>query len=323
MERSSQTSLIDYIEKVSGSEAKEAYDFAALASAPNTVRAYKADWEHFVGWCDGKKLAPLPAEPEILATYTRFCAETLGLKISTISRRLSAISEIHQRGGFSSPTSTWVVRNTMKRLKREHGSQAEAKQPLLVNDLRKILRLCDTKTLVGVRDKAVILVGFASSLRRTEIANLDIEDISKGEEGLVLTIRQEKSCPAGRKVGLPYGKYPETCAVSALTHWFEASGIQTGPLFRAVTKLGNPRKTRMSGKTVALIVKKYSDQIGKSPNTMAGHSLRSGFATSAALAGASERSIQKQTGHVSIDVLRRYIREAEVFRDNALSILDL
>lgn len=326
MDNKSETTLVTTTgDELSSLEAMEAYEFAALADAPNTQRAYKADWKHFVTWCANRKRCPLPVEPDVLATYTRFCAEKLKLKMSTVSRRLSAISEAHLRSGLKSPTQEWVVRNTMKRLRREHGTPPKGKEPLLVEDLKKIVELCDTTTLSGIRDKAVLLVGFGSSLRRSDISNLDFEDISKAEEGLVLMIRKEKTDQKrlGRKVGLPYGKYPETCAIRALCHWIEASQLRSGPLFRAVTKFDKPRQTRMSSGTVATIVKKYCDLIGKSPRNMSGHSLRSGFATSAAMAGASERSIQNQTGHASVEVLRRYIREAEIFRDNALKTLDL
>ncbi len=311
--------------KLANLEAREAYEFAALADAPNTQKAYRADWKHFTTWCFNRKKSALPVEPEVLATYLRFCAEKLKLKMSTVSRRVSAISEAHKRSGLKSPTQEWVVRNTMKRLRRELGEPARGKEPLLVDDLKDIVELCDTSTLVGVRDKAVLLVGFGSSLRRSDISNLDVEDISKAEEGLVLMVRKEKTDQErrGRKVGLPYGKHPETCAVRALCHWIEVSGLRSGPLFRAVTKFDKPRQTRMSAQTVALIVKKYCSLIGKSSRNFGGHSLRAGFATSAAMAGASERSIQKQTGHASVEVLRRYIREAEVFRDNALAQLDL
>jgi len=155
--------------------------------------------------------------------------------------------------------------------------------------------------------------------------NLDVEDIAKADEGLVLMIRKGKTDQnrEGRKIGIPFGKDPHTCPVRVLCEWMVAAQISEGPLFRAVTKLHRPRSTRMSDRVVAEIVKRYCRFIGKRVPFFSGHSLRAGFATSAALAGASERSIQKQTGHASLAVLRRYIREAEIFRDNAFSKLSL
>ncbi|MGZ5950265.1 MAG: site-specific integrase [Isosphaeraceae bacterium] len=184
---------------------------------------------------------------------------------------------------------------------------------------------CCPQTLAGRRDKAILLVGFCGAFRRSDLVNLDIEDLAKADEGLVLMVRKGKTDQKrqGRKIGIPYGKDPLTCPVRALCEWIAEAQITSGPLFRAVTKFGRPRPTRLCDRVVAEIVKKYCKQIGKRVPLFSGHSLRAGFATSAAIAGASERSIQKQTGHASVNVLRRYIREAEMFRDNALSKLDL
>ena len=262
--------------------------------------------------------------PDDLALYLRYCAEKLGLKVSTVQRRVSAISEAHARNGHPSPAGEWVVRNTMRRLRRDLGAPARGKNPVLVKDLKAMLAHCP-QTLAGRRDKAILLVGFCGAFRRSDLVNLDIEDLAKADEGLVLMVRKGKTDQKreGRKIGIPYGKDPLTCPVRALCEWIAEAQITSGPLFRAVTKFGRPRPTRLCDRVVAEIVKKYCKQIGKRVPLFSGHSLRAGFATSAAIAGASERSIQKQTGHASVNVLRRYIREAEMFRDNALSKLDL
>lgn len=305
-------------------ETSEAFEFAAQADAPNTQRAYTADWKHFLSWCSKRNRCPLPADPDDLALYLRFCAEKLGLKMSTVERRMAAISEAHGRNGHVSPTHEWVIRNTMRRLRRELGSPARGKNPILVADLKKMIRKCPG-TLAGARDKAILLTGFSGALRRSDLVNLDVEDISKADEGLVLMIRKGKTDQKreGRKIGIPFGHDPLTCPVRALCEWLEASRITEGPIFRAVTKFDRPRPTRLSSNVVAEIVKKYCALVGKRASLFAGHSLRAGFATSAAIAGASEHSIQKQTGHQSLLVLRRYIREAEMFRDNAVGKLDL
>ena len=162
-------------------------------------------------------------------------------------------------------------------------------------------------TLAGRRDKAILLVGFCGAFRRSDLVNLDIEDLAKADEGLVLMVRKGKTDQKreGRKIGIPYGKDPLTCPVRALCEWIAEAQITSGPLFRAVTKFGRPRPTRLCDRVVAEIVKKYCKQIGKRVPLFSGHSLRAGFATSAAIAGASERSIQKQTGHASVNVLRQ------------------
>lgn len=305
-------------------EVSEAYEFAALADAPNTQRAYLSDWKHFLSWCKKQNRSPLPIDPDSLALYLRYCAEKERLKISTVERRLAAISEAHSRNKFQSPSSEWVVRNTMKRLRRELGTPARGKNPILISDLRKMVKLCPD-TLAGMRDKAVLLIGFAAALRRSDIVNLDVEDISKADEGLVLMIRRGKTDQKrrGRKIGVPFGQDPLTCPVKALCGWLEAAHIFEGPVLRSVNKFDHPSPNRLSDGVVADIVKKYCAKIGKRISLFSGHSLRAGFATSAAIAGASERSIQKQTGHQSLLILRRYIREAEMFRDNAFSKLGL
>lgn len=305
-------------------ESLDAFEYAALADAPNTQRAYASDWKHFLSWCRNRNRCPLPVNPDDLALYLRFCAQKLELKVSTVQRRLSAISEAHSRNGHQSPAGDWIVRNTMKRLRRELGAPARGKNPILVDDLKAMIAHCPP-SLAGARDRAVLLIGFCGALRRTDLVNLDIEDISSADEGLVLMIRKGKTDQKreGRKIAIPFGHEPLSCPVRALCEWVDFAQITVGPLFRAVTNLGRPRPTRLSDRVVAEIVKRYCALIGKSVSQFAGHSLRAGFVTSAAMAGATERSIQKQTGHASLIILRRYIREAELFTDNAFNKLNL
>jgi len=305
-------------------EIAELHRFAALADSKNTQRAYSADWRHFLAWCKRRNKCPLPASSDDVASYVRFCATTLKLKMTTVGRRLASISEAHKRNKQNSPTSEWVVKNTMRRLRRELGTPARGKKPLLVDDLIKMVSYC-SPTLSGKRDKAVLLFGFAGAFRRSELVSLNIEDITTSDEGMVLMIKGSKTDQKreGRKVAIPFGINRNTCPINALLDWLDAANISSGPLFRAVTKFERPRDTRMSDRVVAEIVKKYSALIGKRINSFSGHSLRAGLATSAAIAGASEASIQKQTGHKSLLILRRYIRDASLFRDNAASKLSL
>ena len=305
-------------------EALELYHYAAGADATNTQRAYGSDWKQFLAWCKKRKVEPLPANPDDIARYIRDCAEKQKLKISTVRRRLSAISEAHKRNGFDSPCGEWVVTNTMKRLRRELGKPARGKSPLLVKDLKAMLSHCPP-TLAGLRDKAVLLIGYTGAFRRSELVRVEIDDITASDEGIVILIAESKTDQkrVGRKVAIPFGKDPKTCPVRALLTWLDAANIVEGPVFRAFTKAGTPRTTALSDRMVAEIVKAYCKKIKKRVALFSGHSLRSGLATSAAIAGASERSIQQQTGHKSIMVLRRYIRDASLFRENAAAKLDL
>lgn len=305
-------------------EIRELHRFASMADAQNTQRAYLADWKHFLSWCKKRNKAPLPVDPDNLAHYIRFCAEKLQLNISTVRRRLSAIAEAHKRNRYQSPCSEWVVKNTMRRLRRELGKPAIGKSPILVKDLKEMISLCPT-TLAGLRDRAVLLVGFAGAFRRSDLVSLNVDDITTSDEGMVILIRRGKTDQKreGRKVAIPFGKDPITCPIKSLLDWLEATHITTGPVFRAVTKFDQARTTRMSDRVVAEIVKKYCGLIGKRISGFSGHSLRAGLATSAAMAGASEASIQKQTGHKSLLILRRYIRDASLFRENAANKLGL
>ena len=306
------------------SEIRELHRFAAHADSENTQRAYAADWMHFLSWTSKRKKLALPALPEDVAQYVRFCAQKLKLEVSTVTRRLSSIAEAHKRNGYESPCAEWIVKNTMRRLRRELGRPAKGKDPILVKDLREMVAKCPP-TLAGLRDRAVLLIGFAGAFRRSELVAVNVDDITASDEGIVILIRSGKTDQKreGRKVAIPVGKDPLTCPVRALAEWLDGARISTGPVFRGMTKFGRARTTRMSDRVVAELVKTYCRKIGKRVGSFSGHSLRAGFATSAAIAGASERSIQKQTGHASVLVLRRYIREAEMFRDNALGKLDL
>lgn len=305
-------------------EIRELHSYADDASSGNTQRAYRSDWRHFELWCSERKVVAMPIGADELALYLKCCVEELGLSVSTTRRKLAALADAHNRERAPFPQDAWIVRNTMRRLRRENGRPARGKAPLLTKDLKKMIGHCPP-TLQGARDKALLLLGFAAALRRSELVNLDIEDLAACDEGLILTIRRSKTDQSGEgfRKGIPFGKNIEVCPVKAVALWLEASNIQSGPLFRGIKKNGKIRQSRLSDRVVALIVKKYSGLINKKVDSFAGHSLRAGFATSAAIAGASEHSIQKQTGHANLNVLRRYIREAEMFRDNAMNKIGL
>ena len=177
----------------------------------------------------------------------------------------------------------------------------------------------------GQRDRALLLVGFAGAFRRSELVGIDVEHIEFVVEGMVILLSKSKTDQegAGRKVGIPFGHNAATCPVGALTTWLEAAGIDSGPVFRPVGRGGNVGAGRLANRSVALLVKHYVETIGRDPRAFAGHSLRAGHATAAALAGVEERDIMRQTGHRSTAMLRRYIRDGSLFRSNSAAGLGL
>lgn len=300
-----------------------AFTFATASKAPATIRAYRSDWQHFSTWCEAHGLVALPAEPSTVALYLTDMAATA--KVATLTRRLSSISQAHRTAGHESPTGAQLVRTTMAGIRRTLGTAQTAKAPILTADLRAFTAGLAPDRVIDVRDRALLLLGFAGAFRRSELVALDIDDVLDGPDGLTVTIRRSKTdqAGAGRKVGIPYGSNPDTCPVRALRAWLAAAEITAGPVFRAVDRHGNVAGARLSGEAVALVVKRHAGRLGLPIGAYAGHSLRAGLATAAAQAGASERSIMNQTGHRSLPVVRRYIRDGSLFRDNAAAVVGL
>jgi integrase len=300
----------------------QAREFARHSKAENTLRGYRADWRDFCSWCESHALSPLPASPETVAVYIAECAGRL--KVGSIQRRLNAIAEAHKATGLESPTSSGLVRNTLKGIRRALGTATASKAPTLTDDIRAMVDACDTG-LIGSRDRALVLLGFAGAFRRSELVALDIADCTFGKDGLTVTLRRSKTDQdgAGRKIGIPYGSNPETCPVRTVQAWLAEAGADSGPLFRSINRHGQVQAGRLSGIDVARVVKKLAVRAGLDPAKYAGHSLRAGHATSAAIAGASERSIMNQTGHRSVQMVRRYIRDGSLFRENSAGKLGL
>jgi len=301
-----------------------AMKFIQAAKSAATLRAYRTDWSDFERWCGARALASLPAAPATVALYLADRAETL--KPATLTRRLAAIAKAHSAAGHDSPASLRhaAVSEVLKGIRRTKGTTQAQKTPLLVNQLRAAVTNGRADRL-GLRDRALLLVGFAGAFRRSELVSLNLADAEFTENGLVLTLRRSKVDQEGqgRKVGLPFGGSASTCPVRALKAWLDASGITEGPLFRSVDRHGRVSPGRLSDRAVALAVKRAADVAGLDPRNFAGHSLRSGLATSAAAAGVSERSIMNQTGHRSVHMVRRYIRDGSLFRDNAAAQIGL
>lgn len=302
--------------------ADRASEFVQSAKAASTVRAYRCDWSHFESWCMGHGQSTLPATAETVALYLTDLASTH--KTATLTRRLSAISQAHQIAGFESPTRSSQVRLVMAGIRRTKGTAHQGKAPVLVDDLRRMISALPDN-LLGVRDRAILLTGFGLAARRSELVALDVADAEFTRDGLVINIRRSKTDQeqAGRKIGIPYGSNPATCPVRALQDWLARCGFNEGPLFRPIDRFGRVSQKRLTPAAVADVVKRYAAKVGLNANEFAGHSLRAGLATSAAMGGASERAIMAQTGHRSLTVLRRYIRDGSLFRENAVASVGL
>lgn len=297
--------------------------FIRQSKSTRTLRAYETAWQDFLAFCQTEALAPLPALPETVSLYIAYIADHA--KVATIQQRLVAISQAHQAAGYSSPTSDLEVRATMGGIRRAKGVAPKTKRATTTRILKQMLQTLPTDTLQGLRDRALLLMGFAGAFRRSELVGLQVSDFAKVEEGYVVTLRRSKTDQeaAGRLIGIPYGTSPDTCPVRSLDRWLKAAGISEGPVFRSVKKGGKVTPEGLGDRSVALIVKKAATAAGFNPEEFAGHSLRAGLATAAAVAGVSERKIMDQTGHRSEAMVRRYIRDGNLFRDNAASKVGL
>jgi integrase len=254
----------------------------------------------------------LPAAPETVVLYLSTLAETA--KVSTLTRRISAISQAHQAAGLETPTAHLMVRKLMAGIRRSKGTAQTGKRPLAAADLRALFAPLDSRRILDVRDRALLLVGFAGAFRRSELVGLDVTDLAFNTAGLIVNIRRSKTDQEGqgRRVGIPYGSTPATCPVRALEAWLAALGADEGPLFRAINRHGQLAGRRLTAQSVALVIKRLAAQAGMEADDLAGHSLRAGLATAAAAAGVPERAIMAQTGHRSLATLRKYIREGSL-----------
>jgi integrase len=299
-----------------------AAEYVAAAKAANTLRAYRSDWREFSAWTAWRELEPLPAMPETVALYLTDLADAA--KTSTIARRLAAIAQAHRAAGLPTPTDDPAVKAVWAGIRRVHGTAPEGAAPLTIGLLRRVVEALPDGP-AGLRDRVLLLVGFAGALRRSELVALDVDDIEQRPAGLVVRIRRSKTDPegAGRLVGIPFGSNPATCPVRAVRAWLQATGIATGPLLRPVNRHGTVAPGRLTAASANRAVQRAVRQAGIDPTPYSAHSLRAGLATSAAEAGVSERAIMAQTGHRSLAVARSYIRSGSLFRDNAAAQVGL
>jgi integrase len=270
-------------------------------------------------------LPHLPATPTTVALYITDRAGSF--RSATITRRLTSITKAHQAAGFeASPSSShhFVVSETLKGIRRTIGTAQEGKAPLLTSDIRRIVASCP-ETLSGLRDKALVLIGFAGAFRRSELAAIDFTHLSFTKDGLVIDLCRSKTDQeaAGRKVGIPFGREEANCPVRALRRWLAEAGITSGAVFRGVTRVGMLSRRGLHKDCVGWILKRAASRAGLRPEPLGGHSLRAGCVTQAAMNGVSERDIMRRTGHKSTEMLARYIRIGEIFTRNAAAGLGI
>jgi len=312
--------------------ADQARAYAEASRSANTQRAYEADWRHFTSWCRRQGVSALPAHPPTLGLYLSACASGEGRRkpdcVSTIERRLSALTWHYAERGDTLDRADRHIALVMAGIRRTHGRPPVQKEAVLPDDLKAMLAVLDQSGLRGIRDRAILLIGFAGGFRRSEITGLDCADKQTADgsgwieilpEGLVVTI---KGKAGWREVVISRGSSPITCPVHALETWLKLSRIGHGPVFRRVTGQGKETGIdRLNDRHVARLVKQAALAAGvrgdlsegEREKKFAGHSLRAGLATSAEI---EERHVQKQLGHASAEMTRRYQRRRDRFRIN-------
>ena len=293
------------------------------SKAINTVRAYKSDFNDFGLFCAQNGFKSLPSEPKIVALYLTYLS-TKNAKMSTLKRRLVSIGVIHKlKGHYLDTKHPSIIENIMG-IKRRKGSIQNGKKPLLISSLKIIINVIDQQNKEKIkilRDRSIILIGFSGGFRRNEIVSLNYDDLDFVPEGLKIKIKRSKTDQFGEGVikALPYFDNSHYCPVVSLKNWIDIARINSGALFRRFSKGSKLTEKRLTDQTVALLIKEYLQLAGIDNKNYSGHSLRSGFATSAAESGAEERSIMAMTGHKSSEMVRRYIKEANLFKNNALN----
>jgi len=279
------------------------------SKAHNTLRAYQADFKDFSAFCAKNRLNSLPSEPKIIAIYLTHLSSFS--KYSTLKRRLASIKVVHKLNGHYIDTKNPIITENLMGIKRKMGVKQIAKKPLLINDLKSIVKVIDQEknNFRRLQNKALLLIGFSGGFRRSELVSIEYNDLDFVTEGVKIVVKRSKTDQTGQGMikAIPYFDNKIYCPVTSLKNWINFLKIDSGKIFD------------ISDKTVALTIKKYASLTGLDHKRYAGHSLRSGFATSTAETGADERSIMAMTGHKTTQMVRRYIQEANLFKNNALN----
>lgn len=296
--------------------------------APNTSRAYKSDFKNFSLFCNKINTNPINPELKNISIYLTHLSKQ-NLKFSTIKRRLVSIVMANRMKGYYVDTKNPLINENLKSIKRRIGSKQTGKKPLSIENLKKIVSSIDKNQSINInrriRDKAIILIGFSGGFRRSELVSLDYQDIEFVDEGVKITLNKSKTDQYGEGFlkAIPYFTNNHFCPVLALKNWFLNSSIKDNSIFRRISKSGKILQSRLTNQSVALILKYHMTNAELEPQNYSGHSLRSGFATETAHSGADERSIMSMTGHKSTQMVRRYIKESNLFKNNALNKIKL
>ena len=303
--------------------AQDAVKYIKDSKSENTKRAYRTDWEQFSEWCANHGFSSLPAEPTTVVLYLTHLASYL--KVTTVVRKMACISEAHKLAGEHNPAHSQEVLALLKGIRRspEVNRKVEKKRALRLTDLKKVLPLLSNNS-IGIRDRAILLIGFTGAFRRSELADLELSDVTFTPSGLTIRIDHSKTDQeaVGMVKTIGQGHNPMTCPIQALREWIEVSGIESGKLFRSVTK-GGKIGDRISGYAIAEIVKKVMGLTKINPDEYSGHSLRSGFITEAKEAGISNELIMKQTGHKTASMIAEYYQGGEKELYNITSSIGL
>jgi site-specific recombinase XerD len=305
--------MSNIVQNISSIEIETLNNIRSSKSA-NTIRAYKSDFNNFVYFCKKNNFKALPADPKIVSFYITHLSSNS--KVSTLKRRLASISVIHKiKGHYIDIKHPLIIENLMG-IQRKKGVFQKSKNPILINELKEIINVIDKaekKEDKNARDKALILIGFSGGFRRSELVNIDFEDLEFTKEGVKIFIKRSKTDQSGEGMikAIPYFKEKDFCPVIFLKNWIEICNINKGFIFD------------ISDKMVAILIKKYLSAAGFDSKKYSGHSLRSGFATVAADYGADEKSIMTMTGHKTTQMVRRYIKESNLFKNNPLNKINL
>jgi integrase len=303
---------------------ERARQFKDNADAANTAKTYSVGWRHFLKWCEAQSpcLQAMPARPEIVALY--LTAEAEHCKVATLRSRLSAINRAHREAGHETPGRSVVVQQVFKGIRRTKGVAPRQATPIVATELRAIVETIPDNTL-GLRDRALLLLGFHGAFRRSELVALDVGDVAETKEGLRVLVRRSKTDQEGEGLekGILFQADPSVCPVRALRAWKEAMGDSSGPLFRAVSRHGKVSLTRLTDRAVHLVVKRACNAAGLDTDKFSAHSLRSGLATQAAIDGCPERTIMRQGGWRGVQTVRGYIRHGSLFQENVGTYLRL
>ena len=302
-----------------------AIDFAGQALSPATLRAYRSDWQHFCQWCRSVGWSPLPAEPSTVAAYLAALSSTH--RISALVRRLAALSRAHRLAGQVWPSSHPAVRNTLRGIGRKHGRPPQQAAALLTAEIRQLVATCE-RNLTGLRDRALLLIGFAGALRRSELVSIERAHVTFSPEGIRLLIPRSKGDQTGQgeSLGIARGATAETCPVRALEAWLEASRCAYGPVFRSIDARGTLGQRALHPDAVRQILRRRAAAakltMGEGER-LSPHGLRAGCITQAVMNGARDEQIMTHTRHKDLRTMRGYVRRAKLVTDSPSALLDL